>query len=180
MIKRAVYSVVILFSWIFIFASFVTNTYSQPITLSDRKVIYDLPFAGILPDSPLYPVKQIRDIIIEFITRDYIKKSELLLVSSDKKINMALQLSKKGKVKLMLETLEAAEKQAGSIPDLITESHKQGVSPYEGFTLRLKLSNVKHREVIEQLIEELPQGQEQNINTALELNAETKRKLDLL
>ena len=33
---------------------------------------------------------------------------------------------------------------------------------------------------IEQLIEELPQGQEQNINTALELNAETKRKLDVL
>jgi len=180
MIKRVVFLVVVLFGCAALFVSFAANTHSQPITLSDRKVIYELPFACILPDSPLYVIKQIRDTIIEFMTRDYMKKSELLLVASDKKINMALQLSKKGKVKLMLETLKAAEKQANSIPDIIAESRKQGVSPYEGFTFKLKLSNVKHREVIEQLIEELPQGQEQNINTALELNAETKRKLDVL
>lgn len=158
----------------------ITATYSQSITLSEKKVIYDLPYAGILPDNPLYLLKEIRDTVTTFLTRDQMKKAEMLLLSSDKKINMALQLSAKGKSKLMIETLTAAEKQSTRIPALLKESKKQGVAAGEGFIYRLKLSNVKHREVEENLIKDMAQGQEQDMNSVLELNNQVKKQLDSL
>lgn len=163
-----------------LFFAFMTSSYSQSITLSEKKVIYDLPYAGILPDNPLYLLKEVRDTIILFMTRDQIKKAEMLLLSSDKKINMAMQLSAKGKGKLMIETLTNAEKQALSVPGLLRESKKQGVAPGEGFVYRLKLSNVKHREEEENLIKDMPQGQEQDMNSVLELNTQVKKQLDSL
>ncbi|MFA5135918.1 MAG: DUF5667 domain-containing protein [Patescibacteria group bacterium] len=158
----------------------ITYSYSQSITLSDNKVIYDLPYAGILPDNPLYIFKRIRDSVIEFITRDQIKKSEILLVSSDKKIHMAIQLAEKGKTKLMITTLENAEKQSLQIVKLLGSSKEQGVSPKEGFVYRLKLSNVKHREVIEELMKDLPQGQEKDIGAVLSINENVRKGLESL
>lgn len=156
----------------------ITNSYSQSITLSEKKVIYDLPYAGMLPDNPLYILKQARDTVLEFVTRDQIKKAEMMLLSSDKKINMAIQLSAKGKSKLMIETLTASEKQSLRIPKIVSQSKKQGVSPGEGFVYRLKLSNVKHRQVEEDLIKDMPQGQEQDMNSVLELNNQIKKQLE--
>jgi len=163
-----------------VFFYIITNTYSQSITLSEKKVIYDLPYAGILPDNPFFILKQVRDSVQVFLTRDRMKKAEMLLLSSDKKINMALQLSAKGKNKLMIETLVSAEKQSLRIPPLVVESKKQGVGPGEGLVYRLKLSNVKHREVAEELIKDLPQGQEMEMNKVLELNTQVKKQLEKL
>ncbi len=154
-----------------------TYSYSQSITLSDEKVIYDLPYAGILPDNPLYFAKQIRDVVLQFITRDQMKKAEMLLLSSDKKIHMAIQLSDKGKSNLMLDVLRQAESQSLKIPELIRSSKNQGVGPKEGFIYRLKLSNVKHKEVLEELIKELPQGQETEMTEVLKINGKVKEEL---
>lgn len=158
----------------------IASSYSQAITLSEKKVIYDLPYAGILPDNPLYVLKQVRDFVLEFTTRDQMKKAEMLLVSSDKKIHMAQLLSKKGKSKLVIQVLVAAEKQSLKIPGLVTSSKQQGVGPKEGFVYRLKLSNVKHREVMEELIKELPLGEETAMQEALDLNTKIKKQLDTL
>lgn len=154
--------------------------FSQAITLSEKKVIYELPYAGILPDNPLYTFKEIRDMVTEFLTRDQMKKAESLLLSSDKKIHMAQILATKGKSGLMIKTLIKAEQQSLRIPSLIKESKKQGVGPKEGLIYRLKLSNVKHREVVEELIKNIPQGQEQAMSDILEINNQVKKQLDTL
>jgi hypothetical protein len=99
------------------------RSYSQQITLSEKKVIYELPYAGILPDNPLYFLKQVRDVVLEFTTRDQMKKSEMLLLSSDKKVHMAQLLSKKGKSKLVIDVLDNAEKQFMKIPKLVKSSN---------------------------------------------------------
>lgn len=180
MIKKAS---ILLLSFFIVVPSFfyiINSSYSQAITLSEKKVIYDLPYAGILPDNPMYFFKQIRDSVLEFTTRDQMKKAEMLLLSSDKKIHMAQLLSKKGKNKLVLETLTHAEKQFIKIPELVQSSKSQGVGPKEGFVYRLKLSNVKHREVMEELIKDLPQGEEKEMQIVLDLNAQIRKKLDIL
>lgn len=180
MFKRA--SILFLSFFIVIPAFFhiITYSYSQAITLSEKKVIYDLPYAGILPDNPLYTLKQLRDVVVEFTTRDQMKKSEILLLSSDKKIHMAKLLSQKGKSRLAIKSLVDAEKQSLKIPKLLTESKKQGVSAKEGLIYRLKLSNVKHREVMEELMKDLPQGEEADMQAALDLNNQVHKELDLL
>ncbi len=180
MIKRA--SILLLSFFIVVPAFFyvITASYSQQITLSEKKVIYELPYAGILPDNPLYFLKQVRDVVLEFTTRDQMKKSEMLLLSSDKKVHMAQLLSKKGKSKLVIDVLDNAEKQFMKIPKLVKSSKSQGVGPKEGFVYRLKLANVKHREVMEELIKDLPQGEESGMQEVLDLNNEIRKELDTL
>ena len=180
MFKKPIALFLAFFLVISLFFNFVVSAYSQAITLSEKKVIYDLPYAGILPDNPLYFFKQIRDTLLEVFTRDQVKKAEDLLLSSDKKIHMAQLLAKKGKNNLMIKTLTEGEKQSLKIPSLIISSKKQGVGPKEGFVYRLKLSNVKHREVMEELIKDIPQGQENEMNTVMDLNSQIKKQLDAL
>ena len=69
-----------------------TNT-QQDEQVVEESVDYDLPFSGMLPDSPFYIIKKARDHVHIFFTRDHIKKSELLLQVADKKIVMAQELS---------------------------------------------------------------------------------------
>lgn len=179
MLKRI--SVVLMAFSLAMVVFFHFNTaYAQAITLSEKKVIYDLPYAGILPDNPLYFLKEVRDTIMDFLTRDQMTKAENLLLSSDKKIHMAQLLAAKGKSGLMIKILVKAEQQSLRIPGLVLESKKQGVGPKEGLVYRLKLSNVKHREVVEELMKDIPQGQENEMNDVLDLNTQIKKQLDTL
>jgi hypothetical protein len=50
---------------------------------------YKLPYPGILPNHPLYRIKEFRDNLLERLTRDPIKKVELHLLFADKKIAAA-------------------------------------------------------------------------------------------
>jgi len=178
MIKRTLAFLVGFFLLVPFFFYIINFSFSQSITLSDKKVIYDLPYAGVLPDNPLYIVKQIRDFVVELTTRDYAKKAEFLLLGSDKRVNMAMQLAKKGKNKLAIRMLLEAENNQLKINTLMQQSKKQGSAFKESFIYRLKLSNVKHREVIETLIKEMPQGEEKDLNDVIDLNDRVRTNLE--
>ena len=75
----------------------------------EPSIDYDLPYSGMLPDSPFYIIKKARDHIHVFFTRDHIKKSELLLKVADKKVSMAQQLADKEKWDLVVETLQDSQ-----------------------------------------------------------------------
>jgi len=139
--------------------------------IKDGTVIYELPYAGITPENPLYIFKQLRDTIKEFLTRDYIQKAEFLLVSSDKRAHIAIILAQKGKTRQSVEVLADAEERALRIPPLLRTSKKQGTSPNEQFVYTLKLSNTKHKEIIQEIAKMLPQGQDEEIlNALIDLN----------
>ena len=149
--------------------------------IKDGTVVYELPYAGITPENPLYVFKQIRDQIKEFLTRDFIKKSEFLLVSSDKRAHIAIILAEKGKTRQSVEVLADAEEKAMRIPALLKESKKQGTAPSEQFIFTLKLSNSKHKEIIQELAKMLPQGQDEQVLSALiDLNQRIATELDTL
>lgn len=149
--------------------------------IKTEKVIYDLPYPGITPENPLYIFKQLRDSLTELLTRDYIKKAEFLLVSSDKRAHIALILAQKGKTRQAVEVLADAEERSLKIPPLLITSKKQGVSPEGTFVYTLKLSNIKHRDVIQELMKLLPQGQEKQILTdVFELNKQVAKELERL
>jgi hypothetical protein len=149
--------------------------------IKDGTVVYELPYAGITPENPLYIFKQLRDSITEFLTRDAIQKAEFLLISSDKRAHIAIILAQKGKTRQSVEVLADAEEKSMRIPALLRESKKQGTTPHEQFVFTLKLSNTKHREIIQELAKMLPQGQDEEVLSALiDLNQRIATELERL
>ena len=153
---------------------------SQQINLNQDKIEYNLPYPGILPDHPLFFFKKVRDKILELTTRDSLKKAELYLLFSDKRIAMAMVLLKNGKDKYALTAFRQGEDYFLKIPKLLDVSKKQGASASSDFIQRLKLSNAKHKEVGETLLKDLPQGQNEIINEALIINEEIKKTIEKL
>lgn len=149
--------------------------------IKNGTVVYELPYAGITPENPLYFFKQLRDQVKEFLTRDFIQKAEFLLLSSDKRAHIAIILAEKGKTRQSVEVLADAEEKAMRIPELLRESKKQGTAPSERFVYTLKLSNTKHREIIQELAKMLPSGQDEQVLSALiDLNQRIATELERL
>ncbi len=168
---------VMLFSTVPAFYVFSTTNGQEPLTLQNAKVVYEMPYPGLLPDHPLYLIKITRDRVTEFFTRDNIKKARLYLNYSDKRAMMAVKLAEKGKNQLALSTLSKAEKYSEKIPDLLKNSKQQGTSPPPDLVLQAKLSNQKHWEIIQNLLQTFPQGDRQTFQDILRLNSQVNKQL---
>ena len=59
----------------------------------------------------------------------------------------------------------------------LSQSKKQGVSPSQDFILTLKLSNEKHKEVIETIFKDVPQGERSLLSEVLNVNKKAKNEL---
>ena len=149
----------------------------RAVVISEQKVIYNLPYPGLLPDHPLYFFKIVRDRISEFTTRDYLKQAELYLLLSDKRLAMSTSLAAVGKSKLAFTTLAKSEKYFLKIPLIVITSKKQGAGATDDFINRLKMSNVKHREMEQEMLKKLPQGETDSLNQILKINQDIKSEL---
>ncbi|EKE15112.1 MAG: hypothetical protein ACD_12C00146G0012 [uncultured bacterium] len=161
-------------------AYFVIGASDTLVKAPQEKVIYNLPYPGLLPDSPLYITKTIRDKITDFLTRDNLKKAELYLLYSDKRTSMSLVLASKGKSQLAIDTFVKGEKYFFQIPKLLRSAKEQGAQAPSSFVETLKLSNAKHKELIEELIKTLPQGLNQSLTQLSELNQQIRRDIESL
>ena len=153
---------------------------SQPILFNQEKIEYNLPYPGILPDHPLFFLKNIRDKVLELTTRDSLKKAELYLLLADKRVGMAMNLAKGGKEKNASLAFSEAEGFFAKIPQLIEISKKQGVSASSDFIQRLRLSNAKHKEIGTSLLKDLSQELNSEISKSLDVNQQIKKKLEKL
>ena len=178
MIRKYIFGIAVVLFFLIVPPTIYLLDYSQSATLdSNDEVIYTLPYPGILPDHPLYFIKVVRDKLLQLKTRDNLKKAKLYLLLSDKRAAMAEALAKKGKDSLAITTFSKGEKYFLKIPDLVKNSKKQGTSPESDFVNNLKLSNAKHREIAKSFLNELPQGQNEEINQLLELNSQIFKSL---
>ncbi len=136
-------------AFLFAFVSFVPGSLAQSIKGVKKtapKTNYNLPYPGILPDHPLYFLKDLKDKLRLFLTFNPEKKAKLLLELSDKKISMALGLSNKGKLRLALKTSLKAEKEFEKLVLFSLKNAELKNNP--SFTSKIKLAHDKHREVI--------------------------------
>lgn len=69
---------------------------------------YNLPESRTLPDSPLYLIKNLRDEFWVKFSKDSIEKANILLLISDKKLEEAIKLEKKGRENLANDTVKDA------------------------------------------------------------------------
>lgn len=147
---------------------------------TQERVDYDLPFSGMLPDNPFYIIKKARDHMYIFFTRDHIKKSELLLKVSDKKISMAEQLAEKGKWDLVVETLQDSQDDCAQMLFSMETGQKIGTSPSPELIVIAQTSNEKREEVMEKLLLDAPEKYQSPIENIIKENIEHYNRLNQL
>lgn len=108
---------------------------------------YELPYPGILPDHPLYPLKVIRDKVYDFFLADPLKKAEFKLLMSDKRIYMSIMLKERGKTSLSYQTISKASKYFEESVMYLYKARNEGRNINE---LKEKLVNAsnKYQEII--------------------------------
>jgi len=118
---------------------------------------YTLPYQGkILPDSPLWSIKALRDKLWLMVTTNPLKKAELKLLFSDKRLVSSRLLFEKEKAEIAFSTLSKGEKYLEEAMALELESREKGLDT-STFLLTLVNASLKHREMIDQITEIAPE-----------------------
>jgi len=118
---------------------------------------YQMPYQGsVLPDNPLWIFKAARDRIWYFITASPLKKAELALLFSDKRLMSAKVLFENKKPDIAVSTLTKGEKYLEVAVAQETIAGSQGYDT-SAFLTRLAVASLKHRQIIESLIPLVPE-----------------------
>lgn len=119
--------------------------------LGDVAIDYYLPYpGGVLPDSPLWPIKALRDKLWFSITTNATRKVELKLLFADKRLGSSQVLFQKGKTSDAISTLAKAEKY---LEEVSLDEERLRKEEYDTTDLLYRLSNasLKHYQVMSAL-----------------------------
>ena len=117
-------------------------------TPTPAAIDYTLPYPGILPDNPLYFLKDLRDKIIEFLISDPVNKAEFYILQADKKLNMGITLSGMGKTTeantILAQSLSVRTQAVTQVESILQSGGKVPAFVLEKLTLSIR----KHEEVL--------------------------------
>ena len=105
-------------------------------------VEYSLPYPGILPDSPVYFLKVIRDQVVTFFITNPGQRSFYLVFLSDKRLAAGEALARKGNRDLAATTFLRSEDYFKQAVDLATRTNNQDL------WAKLLVSGAKHSEIL--------------------------------
>ena len=134
-----------------------TSNSTREIVMKDGAIEYYFPYPGrILPDHPLWSIKAARDQAWLFITPKSERKAELNLLFANKRLVSSKILFEKNKPELAYSTLVKAE---SYLQDSYSEekiARENGVDT-KSFLYNLSLASLKHREIINEMINIAPE-----------------------
>lgn len=120
----------------------------------EGEVMYELPYPGLLPGHYLYPLKMMRDRVVEWLTFDRDKKVELMILYADKRMAAAKVLLERGEEDLGVETgLKAMMYQERAIS--MIEGNKAEGGNVGVWANRLERGTAKYRETWRGLVEKV-------------------------
>lgn len=132
--------------FILLFSFFSTNSLAEV-----KGVEYELPYPGLLPDSPLYFLKPLRDQVINFFISDSLKKAEFNLHLADKRLNAGMSLfAQKGKEELSISTISKGENYFENAISELEKVEEEG-GDISDLAKKLFISTKKHQEVLKDL-----------------------------
>lgn len=135
---------------------------------------YQLPYAGLLPDHPLYVLKTLRDRIVDFLITDPVKKADFTLLAADKRLAAAVVLVEKGKPELAESTASKGETYLSRSISLVKQAKSEGKETTTLVT-KLKSALIKHEEVLGELAARTS-GPAKERFTAMKVEAEKHRQ----
>jgi hypothetical protein len=133
-----------------VFATGVTATTAAipDVTPAPTPVQYDLPYPGMLPNNPLYFLKQARDWILDKLITDPVKKTEFYILQADKRLAMGLQLTEAGNGVLSEQIISKGEKYMNNAVQTLLTLKAQGQEVPAYITDHVTQALAKHAEVI--------------------------------
>lgn len=157
-------------------ASEEVNITTEQSTVS-APIKYDLAYPGILPDSPLYKIKVLRDKLIGFMISDPQKKIGFYLLQTDKGILATAILIDKNEIKLAGTTALKAE---NNYTLLVGQLYRLPKNPAVEADIikRLKLASSKHQEVLSSLIERVPASERKVFENVLLFSKENLKSVE--
>ncbi len=118
---------------------------------------YTFPYPGtILPDSPFWSFKAIRDKVLYTFTINPLKKAELALLFADKRLLLSKSLFENKKPDIALSTLSKGEKYLEIAVNQEWLARQKGVDTKD-FLIKLATSSLKHRQFIEEMLPLVPE-----------------------
>ncbi|OIO15195.1 hypothetical protein COV53_06575 [Candidatus Gottesmanbacteria bacterium CG11_big_fil_rev_8_21_14_0_20_37_11] len=140
-------------------------------------IVYVLPYPGILPNHPLFFLKELRDKILIIITRKTNEKSNLYLLLSDKSLVMGQMLWESKNYDESVKSLEKGESHLlNSILVLLKNQNGETLPP--GFTDKIKLAAKKHEEVIKNILTTTSEsGMLNKLNNVLSINHQASQQI---
>jgi hypothetical protein len=130
---------------------------SSVLGIKDSEIDYQMPYEGrVLPDSPFWVLKAIRDKIWYLITSSHTRKAELALLFSDKRLMSAKSLFEKNKPDIAISTLTKGEKylEIAVFEEKVARQQNYDTS---AFLTRLAVASLKHMQIIESLMPLVPE-----------------------
>lgn len=115
-------------------------------------VDYDLPYPGILPDSPLYSLKAVRDMMVNLFISDPVKKAEFSFEASDKRFGAAVALFDKDKKELSLSTFLSGQNYFDESLENLNLAKTQGRVLDPAILSDMELSSEKQIEILNFMI----------------------------
>ncbi len=152
-----------------------------PMEPSTVKVEYYLAYPGMLPDSPFYPLKALRDRVALWLTFGQERKAWKMIALADKRINAALFLVEGGKVNLGVSVAGKAERYLTQSVDNAEAEQKNG-KDVKSLLFTLEKSLSKHTEILNGLSAKGGDSDKKNLESTLKvtnLAAERVRQLIL-
>lgn len=129
---------------------------------------YYLPYPGLLPDSPLYKIKMVRDRISLWLTFDSEKLIWKNLQLADKRINAAVFLVNGGKAELGVVTASKAEKYLESAVVKAESMVKQG-KDVKSVLNTLITATAKHAELLSSMQVKVDGANKETVRLSKEL-----------
>lgn len=127
------------------------NEESTTSAVKKEKSDYVLPYPGILPDHPLYFLKELRDKIIEALIVDPERKSEFYLLQSDKLLNSAVSLLEKNNEDKTKEAIQRSSEKMRQAVSQLSIMKQSGKTVSSGSIDRIVHAIDKHIEVLEEM-----------------------------
>jgi hypothetical protein len=130
------------------------------------KIEYYLPYPGILPDSPLYRLKALRDKWNLAMTFDPARRAESELLLADKRLNAGMALIEGGKHGLGVTTITKSQKYLEQAANRAVEQAEEG-KDVKSFLMQLSKAVLKHEEIIIGLTQKVSGSDSQNLESIL-------------
>lgn len=142
---------------------------TQPVvvTTTTTTVDYQLPYPGLLPDSPLYFLKQIRDWILDKLIMDPVKKAEFYILQADKRLVMGTTLDTNGKTILGEQVISKGEKYMNNAVQALLAMKGQGKDVPAYIVDHLTQALAKHAEVLQAEIAKAQGAQKAGLTSSL-------------
>jgi hypothetical protein len=179
--KKFILTIIIFFGALF----FPNYIYAQQITVPmltseltpspapvNKNVDYELPYPGMLPDSPFYTLKLIKDSINDLFILDPLRKSNFYLLQADKRLAASIILFENGEEEIGIKTLSKSLDYLEKSVDKMEEAKKEQREVLDIFG---KLNNSSEKQVQE--IEKI--RNEENSNLSKNVAIEHKRAQEI-